>query len=57
MSNKVAGEADMNVTANWYWEGNVVEAIARFLAQDCQSVASAPHEARAGCERHRLSIK
>jgi hypothetical protein len=32
MSNKVAGEADMDVTANWYWEGNVVEAIARFLA-------------------------
>jgi hypothetical protein len=46
MSNKVAGEADMNVTANWYWEGNVVEAIARFLAQDCQSVASAPREWR-----------
>jgi hypothetical protein len=23
MSNKVAGEADMDVTANWYWEGNV----------------------------------
>jgi hypothetical protein len=23
MSNKVAGEADMNVTANWYWEGDV----------------------------------
>ena len=24
----------MSVTADWYWEGNVVEAIARFLAQD-----------------------
>ena len=24
----------MDVTADWYWEGNVVEAIARFLAQD-----------------------
>jgi hypothetical protein len=46
MSNKVAGEPDMNVTANWYWKGDVVEAIARFLAQDCQSVASAPREWR-----------
>lgn len=30
----MAGESDMDVTADWYWEGNVVEAIARFLAQD-----------------------
>lgn len=30
----MAGESDMDVTADWYWEGNVVEAIARFLAQE-----------------------
>jgi Holliday junction resolvase len=24
----------MDVTADWYWEGNVVEAIARFLTKD-----------------------
>jgi hypothetical protein len=24
----------MDVTANWFWEGNVVEAIARFLVDD-----------------------
>ena len=34
MSTRMAGERDMDVTADWYWEGNVVEAIARFLAQD-----------------------
>jgi hypothetical protein len=30
----MAGERDMDVTADWYWEGNVVEAIARFLSQE-----------------------
>jgi hypothetical protein len=34
MSSRTAGESDMDVTADWYWEGNVVEAIARFLAQE-----------------------
>jgi hypothetical protein len=34
MSTGMAGEGDMDVTADWYWEGNVVEAIARFLARD-----------------------
>jgi hypothetical protein len=29
MSNKVAGEADMNVTANWYWEGRPLPASLR----------------------------
>jgi hypothetical protein len=28
----MAGESDLDVTEDWYWEGNVVEAIARFLA-------------------------
>ena len=27
-------EGDVDVTTDWYWEGNVVEAIARFLLQD-----------------------
>ena len=30
----MVGVSDMDVTADWYWEGNVVEAIARFLVQD-----------------------
>jgi hypothetical protein len=30
----MAGESDLDVTADWFWEGNVVEAIARFLAND-----------------------
>jgi hypothetical protein len=30
----MAGESDMDVTADWYWEGNVVEAIASFLVQE-----------------------
>lgn len=34
MSIGMAGEGDMDVTADWYWEGNVVEAIASFLAQE-----------------------
>jgi hypothetical protein len=34
MSFGMAGEGDVDVTTDWYWEGNVVEAIARFLAQD-----------------------
>jgi hypothetical protein len=34
MNARMAGESDMDVTADWYWEGNVVEAIARFLVQD-----------------------
>jgi hypothetical protein len=42
MSNKVAGEADMNVTVNWYWEDNVVEAIARFHQRPATSRARSP---------------
>jgi len=34
MNTRMVGESDMDVTADWYWEGNVVEAIARFLTQD-----------------------
>lgn len=34
MNTRMAGKSDMDVTADWYWEGNVVEAIARFLVQD-----------------------
>ncbi len=30
----------MDVTADWYWEGNVVEAIARFLAHDGWTVVA-----------------
>ena len=30
----------MDVTADWYWEGNVVEAIARFLAQSGWMIVS-----------------
>jgi hypothetical protein len=30
----------MDVTIDWYWEGNVVEAIARFLTQDGWDVIS-----------------
>jgi hypothetical protein len=30
----------MDVTADWYWEGNVVKAIARFLAQNGWKIVS-----------------
>ena len=30
----------MDVTADWYWEGNVVDAIARFLAQEGWTIVS-----------------
>lgn len=30
----------MDVTADWYWEGNVVDAIACFLAQDGWTIVS-----------------
>lgn len=30
----MAEVSDIDVTADWYWEGNVVEAITRFLTQD-----------------------
>jgi hypothetical protein len=30
----------MDVTADWYWEGNVVEAIVRFLADDGWTIVS-----------------
>ena len=36
----MAGQGDMDVTADWYWEGNVVEAIACFLAQEGWTIIS-----------------
>jgi hypothetical protein len=30
----MAGDGDPDVTVDWYWKGNVVEAIARFPAND-----------------------
>lgn len=40
MNTRMVGESDMDVTVDWYWEGNVVKAIARFLAQDGWTIVS-----------------
>ena len=57
----MAGESDMDVTADWYWEG---KAIARFLAKDVgedltvsasKTLIDALQESFTGALRHRMA--
>jgi hypothetical protein len=39
----MAQDGDPDVTADWYWKGNVVGAIARFLANDGWTIVGKAH--------------
>lgn len=43
----------VDVTGDWFWEGNVVEAIARFLADEGWTIVGKadPHSKERGVER------